>query len=142
MSYKTAFQDRVQVFIDNIEPDEEGIFVPDEIEFTPYDNPDVTVDVSGRFAVHDIIGGVTVRQKIGEEPVEIGVSGVCDEETAQQIDRLRNAKYCDFNSDRISMQVQVASAGTDPLESGGAADMDTGDILYSYNLNLIGVEDQ
>jgi len=141
MSYQDAFNDRTPVVMESIEADDEGVQVPDEIEFTPNDNPDISVDTSGRFATHKIIGGVTVRQKIGEDPVEIGVRGVCDEETAKDIDQLRNAKVANFISDRISMTVHVASTGTSPLEQGGAADMDTGDLLYTYRLNLVGIED-
>lgn len=140
MSYKDTFANRVSIVIDNIEPDDDDVSVPASIEFAPRDNPDISVDTSGRFAKHDIIGGDIVRQKIGESPVEIGVKGICDEETAQQIDQLRNAKRGTLISDRITMRVQFASMSTQPAESGGAVDVDTGDYLYNYTLNLIGVE--
>lgn len=113
---------------------------PEEIEFTPHEQPDISVDTSGRFAVHEIIGGVTVRQKIGEDPVEISVNGVCDKETAKQIDKLRNARVALFKSDRIDARVHVASTSTDPLETGGAVDMDTAEELFNYRLNLVSVE--
>lgn len=141
MSFQNTFNDRTPVVINSIKPDDEGVQVPETIEFSPNDNPDISVDTSGRFAKHEIIGGATVRQKVGEDPVEIGVKGVCNEEVAQKIDRLRNAKSANFISDRISMTVQVASTGTSPFEEGGAADMDTGDLLYTYNLSLVGIED-
>lgn len=139
MPYKDAFQGRTPVALDSIEPDEGGGSVASSIEFE-YENPDITVDTSGRFVTHEIIGGITVRQKIGESPVEIGVRGVCNEQTAGKIDTLRNAKRANFISERISMTVHVASTSTQPLEQGGAADMDTGDMLYQYRLNLVGLE--
>lgn len=139
--FTTAFNNRTPVEFQSIVSDEEtGASVPDEIEFAPNDNPDISVDTSGRFKEHEIIGGVTVRQKIGEAPVEISVRGVCNEDTAKKIDQLRNARKANFISDRISMTVHIASSSTSPLESGGAADMNTGDLLYSYNLNLVGLE--
>lgn len=140
MSYKDSFNDRTPVVMESIEPDDTGVNVPSRIDFSPNDNPDISVDTSGRFATHKIIGGVTVRQKIGDDPVEIGVRGVCSEDVAKQIDRLRNAKTANFISDRISMTVQVGSTSTSPMEQGGAADMDTGDLLYQYRMNLIGIE--
>lgn len=138
MVYQDTFPDRISIVLDNIEPDEDDVDVPETIEFAPRDNPDISVDSSARFTKHNIIGGDVVRQKIGEDPLNIGVSGVCDEETAKDIDKLRNAKTGTLISDRIETRVQFASASTDPIESGGAVDMDTGDYLYSYTLNLIG----
>lgn len=140
MSYENAFEDRTPVALESIVPDEGGGSVPGSIDFGPNDNPDISVDTSGRFITHEIIGGVSVRQKLGEDPVEISVRGVCDENTASQIDKLRNAKEANFISDRISMVVQVASTSTEPMEQGGAADMDTGKLLYTYRMNLVGIE--
>lgn len=140
MSFQDAFEDRPQVQFKSIVEDDTGITIPDRITFSPYDSPDISVDVSGRFATHEIIGGVVVRQKIGESPINISVKGVCDEQTAKEIDQLRNAKEANFISERISMKVQIGSASSSPLESGGAVDMNTGRVLYSYNLNLIGIE--
>lgn len=139
--YIDAFENRTPVAMKSIKKDDSaGAQPPGEIEFTPRDNPDISVGTSGRYAKHEIIGGTTVRQKIGEDPVNITVKGVCDEDTAIQIDKLRNAKSANFISDRISQTVQVGSTKTSPLTQGGAADMDTGDLLYNYTLNLIGIE--
>lgn len=140
-AYHDVFEGRVPVAIDGIRPDQNAAQrPPPNIIFTPNDNPDISVDSSGRFATHDIIGGITVRQKIGSEPFEITVSGVCDEETAKDIDKLKYARAGIFISERISIRVDFASMSTDPLEQGGAVDMDTGDMLYSYTLNLVGIE--
>lgn len=143
MSFEDAFQGRTPTALNSITADESAGSLPfSSIEFGPNDNPDVSVDTSGRFVTHDIIGGVTVRQKIGEDPVEIGVRGVCDETTAGKIDKLRNAKSANFISERISMTVQVASTSTSPLEQGGAADADSGKLLYTFRMNLVGIESQ
>lgn len=141
MSYKDTFPNRVSIVIDNIEPDDDGVNVPTQIEFAPRDNPDISVDTAGRFSKHNIIGGDIVRQKIGEEAINVTVKGICDEPTAQDIDRLRNAKEGTLISDRITLRCQFGSMSTNPAESGGAIDMDTGDYLYNYTLNLIGVGD-
>lgn len=141
MSYKDAFQGRTPAALEGITADESGGSVPGSIDFGKHDNPDISVDTSGRFVTHEIIGGVSVRQKLGEDPVEIGVRGVCNGETAGKIDQLRNAKSANFISDRISMTVHVASTSTQPLEQGGAADADTGELLYTYRMNLVGIED-
>lgn len=140
MSYQDVFDGRTPVVIDEIEYTGSEIAYPETIEFDSYDNPDIDISVSGRFATHEIIGGITVRQKIGRDPVEISVNGVCSEDTAKQIDTLRRATTARFISERKTMVVQIASASSQPLEKGGAADLDTGDYLYSYNLNLIGIE--
>lgn len=141
MSYQQAFEDREPVTIESIEPDENaGSPPPSSIDFTPRENPDITVDASGRFATHEIIGGITVRQKIGKEPEQISVRGICDEGTARAIDLLSNAKRGVFVSDRITAEVQFASMNTSPVSEGGAVDMKNADMLYEYRLNLVSVE--
>lgn len=140
MPYKDTLADRTSIVIDDIEEDEDNVTVPNSIDFTPRDNPDIDVNTSGRFTTHEIIGGDVVRQKLGEDVIEITVRGVCDEGTAQQIDRLRNARHGTLLSERIEIQVQFASMSTQPTEEGGAVDMDTGEYLYDYTLNLVGVE--
>lgn len=107
-----------------------------------YTNPSVAIDTSGRFAKHEIIGGSTVRQKVGEDPLNISVSGVCDEDTAAQIDALRDARNGKLFNDRFpgdSVVVQFGSTSTEPISEGGAADLQTGEFLYSYSINCIEV---
>lgn len=137
MSYKDTFPNRVSIVIDDIEPVVSGDVVAETIEFTPHDNPDISIDTAGRFAVHEIIGGDYVRQKIGEDPLNIQVSGVCDEPTAKRIDQLRKAKLGRLISDRIIARVQFASMSTSPMESGGAVDASSGDYLYSYDISMV-----
>ena len=141
MSYVDAFRGRSETVIENITTDEGTILTFDEIDFEPYGNPTVGVETSARFAVHEILGGTTVRQKIGEDPREITVQGVCTEDVAFRINQLEKAKLVSLNSDSIGgiARCQVASTSTDPMERGGAADMDGGDFLYDYNINLIEV---
>lgn len=141
MSYESAYDGRSETIITNITSDESATLDidDDEIDFSPYDNPNISIDSSARFAVHDIIGGTTVRQKVGEDPTEVHIQGVCTEDVAAEVDELRKAKLVTLLSDRVngSLRCQVASSSTDPLEPGGAADMDRGDFLYEFNINLV-----
>jgi hypothetical protein len=116
---------------------------PDPIEFE-YTAPAISVDTSGRFATHEIIGGSTVRQKIGEEPIEASIKGVCSQSTAKQIDGLRNAVFGTIFSERLvggSLDVHFASSSTSPLEDSGAVAMtDTdGEFLYTFTLSVVEV---
>lgn len=137
--YADAFDDRAATLITEIQTDESIELAFDEIDFSPYDNPNISVDSSARFSVHEIIGGTTVRQKIGEEPTEVNIEGVCTEQVAVRIDQLRRAFVVTLLSDRIpnGIRAQVASASTEPLEDGGAANMDRGEFLYEFNINLV-----
>jgi hypothetical protein len=114
-----------------------------EVEFD-YANPAVSVDASGRFVKHEVIGGTTVRQKIGEDPIEVDVSGVCKESTARKLDGLRDAAYGTIISDRLpggSLTVQYASTSTSPLSENGAVDaFDSDEFLYSFDLSCIEVQ--
>lgn len=146
-NYANAYEGRSGTFITDITADsEQNVDIEDnEVVFTPYNNPDVSADTSSRFAVHEIIGGKTVRQKIGEDPMEIEIDGVCTEDVAGDVDELRNAKLVTLISDRFNsggLRCQVASSSTNPLSAGGAADMDGGDMLYSYTINLVEVDVQ
>jgi hypothetical protein len=123
------------------------------ITFGEFDNPTVAIDGGGRFVKHNIIGGPVVRQKIGEEPLQVSVNGVCDKRTANKIDFLRNVNSATFISSRLpgsasenniaegggSLRVQIGSTSTEPITDGGAADLETGEYLYSYSINAIEV---
>lgn len=127
--------------INNIEYEDDAESTPDPIEFE-YKRPGVSVDVAGRFATHEIIGGDTVRQKIGENPVEVSVSGVVRESTAIQIDNLRDAKFGVIYSGRFpgnAMTVQFASSSTSPLSDGGAVGLtdDDAEFLYTFDLECV-----
>lgn len=130
---------------------------PDDVQETPatiepeYGSPAISVDSSARFATHEIIGGKTVRQKIGEDPVEVDIGGVCKESVARQFDSLRNAKYGSIHSKRFtgdSMTVNFASVSTSPMEDGGAVDLsdstgnnsNTPQLLYTYDLSCVEVK--
>jgi hypothetical protein len=142
MSYIEAYQGRSNTVLENITTDSDVVLNFNSIDFAPFGNPTVSVDSAARFAVHEIIGGTTVRQKIGEEPREIDVSGVCTEDVARQINQLNKAKLCSLNSDTLDdiVRCQIASSSTSPLEDGGAADMDEGDFLYTFDISLVEIE--
>ena len=142
MSYLEAYQGRSSTVLENITTDDDVVLTFDQIDFEPFGNPTVAVDSSARFAVHEIVGGTTVRQKIGEDPREIDVSGVCTEDVAQQVNQLHKAKLCSLNSETVGdiVRCQIASSSISPLEDGGAADMDEGDFLYSFDISLVEVE--
>jgi hypothetical protein len=143
MSYVSAFEGRSETLIEQVTTDDDVSLSFEIIDFDPYGNPDVSVTAGSRYATHDIIGATTVRQKLGEEPREIEVSGVCTEPVAQQVNRLHRAELCSLNSDVVAgelIRCQIPSTSTNPLESGGSADMDGGKFLYDFNINLIEVE--
>lgn len=124
-----------------------------EITFNEFPNPTVAIDGAGRFAKHEIIGGATVRQKIGEDPLNISINGVCNAATANKIDALRDVRTAKIISSRLpgstrdnnrseggaGLTVHIGSTSTEPIEDGGAADLTTGDLLYSYSINAIEV---
>lgn len=142
MTYTDSFDGRCETVLDNITWDETARQTgPNTIDFGDYANPDIEVDGSARFAVHEIVGGTTVRQRIGQDPIEIAIDGVCDEDTAAEVDLLRSAELVTVISARLENNVrcQVASTSTAPLSSGGAADMKSGEFLYEYSINLVEV---
>jgi hypothetical protein len=105
-----------------------------------YARPAVSIDNKGRFVTHEIIGGKTVRQKIGEEPRQLSASGVCIEEAAINLDGLRDAKRAEIYCNRLpggSMTAQIASVSTSPLDDGGAVNITEGEILYNWTLNAV-----
>lgn len=121
------------------EEDYEGDDDDSRIEFE-YENPSIAIDSAGRFKKHKIIGGKTVRQKIGEDALNIRIEGICKQDTAKKIDSLRDAKEGKLSSDRFynsSIKVQFASASTDPMRDGGAAELKSGDLLYRFVLNCV-----
>lgn len=144
MSYQDAYQDNhVEFEIDDLEWEDDATSTPNFITFE-YESPAVSVDTAGRFVNHEIIGGSTVRQKIGEEPVEVSVTGVCKESTAKEIDNLRNAKYGTIFSNRLtnsSLRVNFASSTTSPLTDSGAVGLtdDQAEFLYEFTLECVEV---
>lgn len=119
-----------------------------DIEFN-YEQPNISVDSSARYVDHEIIGGMTVRQRIGEDPKQVSLSGVCTKEEARQIDQLYTLNYARFHSYRTgTLTVQITSASTDPYNDGGAfstnvdSDNDTDiDTLHQFTINLVEVSD-
>jgi hypothetical protein len=147
MSIENAYDSQVNFAIKDIvyEQDATGgqptsITFGDGSNSNRYGRPAVSIDNKGRFVTHKIIGGKTVRQKIGEEPRELSVSGVCIEETAVELDGLRDARRATIFANRIpgnSMTAQIASVSTSPLDDGGAANITQGELLYNWSLKAV-----
>ena len=134
----------VEFEIDNIEYEDDARGRPSPITFE-YAAPAVSVDTSGRFTKHEIIGGSTVRQKVGEDPIEVSISGICKETTARNLDNLRDAKYGVIYSNRLpggSLTVQFASTSTSPMDDAGAVALSDQDeeFLYSFDLECIEID--
>jgi len=155
-SISDTFQNRTPFAIREIEYEDDASYLtsvytddaigPDgfKIEGFEYSNPKISIDGAGRFVKHEIIGGATVRQKVGEDPINISINGVCKRTKANQIDSLRDAKSGKIYSDRLpgdndSFRVQFGSTMTEPIDDGGAADITDGKYLYSFQINCIEV---
>lgn len=139
MSLHDAYEDRPEFEITDLRYEDDAVETYSSIEFE-YGAPAVTIDNKGRFVTHPIIGGTTVRQKIGEEPREVTVDGVVIEETARQLDTLRDAKRGTIISRRIpgdEMECQFASVSTNPMTDGGSVRMTDGEFLYTFSLNVV-----
>lgn len=104
-----------------------------------YSQPDIEVDTSGRFATHEVIGDTTVRQKLGDSPAEISITGVCTEEEANRVDVLSNYDYVEVVSSRWEGTAQVASANTSPLSSGGTQNASE-EWLHDFTIELSEVD--
>lgn len=129
---------------DNIEVRDDGsVLRVDRISFY-YENPTVAIDGAGRFKKHEIIGGKTVRQKTGEDPLNVSINGVCKQDRANKIDTLRDARHGKIFSNRLpnddnSLRVQFGSTSTEPITDGSAAELKSGDLLYTFTINAIEV---
>jgi hypothetical protein len=144
MPIENAYQDNhVSFEIANIEWDEDyDPTFSGDIEFE-YKSPAISVDTSGRFKTHEIIGGTTVRQKIGDDPIEVSVNGVCKESTAKKLDELRNASYGVILTNRLPndfLRVQFASTSTSPMDDAGAVAISDQQSEFLYNFTLSAVE--
>lgn len=105
------------------------------VEFK-YEQPSISVDTSGRFVTHSVVGDTTIRQKIGEEPDEISVEGVCTVDEANSVDKLTHKEKVSVVSNRWNGQAQIASTNTRPITDGGGKDKD-GDFLYTFTIELV-----
>lgn len=139
MGIKDSYSNVIDFEIDSIADGETGQLPDAPIEFE-YPNPSIGIDTGGNFVKHDIIGGATVRQRIGDQPLEISISGVCVEETASKLEMLRNAQSVTMLSNRFpqdSITAHVISVSTDPMEDGGSADLVSGKFLYAFSLECV-----
>lgn len=119
------------------EPDGNG---PSEIKLE-YARPSIGIDNKGRFVTHEIIGGTTVRQKIGEEPREMSITGVIkSDKQAKNLDKLRDAKSAKVSSNRLpgkTMKCQIPSVSTSPISDGGGVMIEDGKFLYNFKMKLV-----
>lgn len=109
-----------------------------------YNRPRVGIDTAARFVEHEIIGAKKVRQRVGSNPIELTINGVCQRPRANEIDQLHRVETAQLQSERLPQQkskipVHIASATTEPLEDGGAADAKTGELLYTFTINAVEV---
>jgi hypothetical protein len=147
MSYSEVFDEQKDFEISEIE--ESGIgFVPEEIK-PEYESPSISMNTGGRFVKHEVIGGATVRQRVGDKPIEVSISGVCFQSTADDLILLRNAKYAKLLSDRFpngNLKAHIVSVSTDPMSEGGAAPIHGEDgkepeLLYTYSIEAVEILD-
>lgn len=140
--YTDAYDDFSQFKISGVESSDTGS-AASEITFE-YTNPSITIDSGAEFVTHNIIGGATVRQRIGDKPLEISITGVCEESTANDLDTLRNAKLGTIESSRFpndSITVHFVTVNTQPLEDGGAVRQDGSEFLYTYDMQCVEILD-
>lgn len=109
--------------------------VADPFVHLEYAQPDVSVDTSARYVNHEVIGDITVRQKLGEDPANISIDGLCTKEEANKIDQLTEFPYIELVSNRWSGFAQVASTTTSPHSPGGSQDKD-GRWLHTFSIEL------
>lgn len=120
----------------------------EELNFV-YEQPDISLSTGARYVEHDLIGGATVRQRMGEEAVKVDMTGLCTEDEANLIDRLHNAQYVELISYRtkdIDVSLfHVETADTEPFDSGGGfrvkddrAETDDSEVgmVYDFSVSL------
>jgi len=105
-----------------------------------YEQPNISVNTSARFATHEVIGNVTVRQKLGEDPDELSIEGVCTLDEANEIDQLKDEELVEVVSNRWNGQAQVASTSTRPIAEGGGMDNDQ-EWLHRFTIELVGIRE-
>lgn len=139
MTIGDAYNDQVDFKIDQVQMESDADIRVGPINLE-YARPAISVDNKARFVTHEIIGGTTVRQKIGEEPRELSITGVCKESVAIDLDGLKDAErgrvFCNRLPDQ-SMDAQFASVSTSPLDDGGGVAMDDGEFLYNFDLKAL-----
>lgn len=105
-----------------------------------YEQPNVEVNTSARYATHEVIGERTVHQKVGSDPDNVTLTGVCTLNEANKVDVLEDFDYVSIVSHRWSGFAQVHSANTSPHTEGGSQDKD-GDWLHTFTIEAVEVTD-
>jgi hypothetical protein len=145
-AYTSAIPFKIVVdFLDPREEQDNLLSQGEIIEFklendTGINNPTISIDGGARYSTKKILGGFTVRQKVGEKPLNISIDGVCFAPTAAKIDALREVDLATIHSGRFlneTATVFFTDTSTEPMTDGGAADLKTGNLLYSYSLKAV-----
>lgn len=105
-----------------------------------FSQPNVTVSTSARFKTHEVIGAISVRQKLGEDPDQISFEGICTRDEANDIDKLKEQEEIDVISHRWSGRAQVSSTSTRPVTDGGGQDKDE-EFLHRFTVELVAVSE-
>lgn len=110
-SYKEIPNDRGNVY-SNYEDSE-------KIELT-FPQPNISKDAGTNTVEHDVIGGKTIVQKLGEKATEIEIEGICTIDEADQIDRILKDDVIYLRSYRHEGYAVLDSTSTTPISNGGA----------------------
>jgi hypothetical protein len=84
-----------------------------------FPQPNISKDAGTKTIEHDIIGGKTVLQKIGEEATEIEIEGICTRDESMTIDEMVNDDVIYVRSHRHEGYAVLDSASTSPISDGG-----------------------
>jgi hypothetical protein len=122
------------------ELNELGRFTEGEFTVTLlYDQPNVSVSTTNRFVEHETIDGPVIRQKIGRGQKTISLEGVCTTPEATLLDNFINEDQIFVKSHRYEGEVTIESVSTNPLEDGGAINLE-GNFTHEFGLELIEIE--
>lgn len=113
----------------------------DRLVTLKYAQPNVSVDTSARFAEHKPIGNIAVNQKLGENPAEISMEGMCTKSEANLVDNLINKDKVEVISGRWEGVAHVAAANTQPYADGGGKDS-SGEWVHKFTLELVEITEE
>lgn len=101
-----------------------------DIEFT-YSQPDVSVDTATRTVKHDTLTDTAVVQKIGRDPRNIEISGMCTTIEAHRVDDLAQFDQVEVRSARFSGPALIEDTSTSPRK-----EIRYGQHLHDFTINL------
>lgn len=101
-----------------------------DIEFT-YSQPHVAVDSANRTKKHKLLSEVAVVQKLGTEPLNLEISGMCTTEEAKAVDNLVVNDKVEVRSHRKSCAAVVQDSSTSPRN-----EIRMGKHLHDFTINV------